>query len=415
MGGGKGQEGGVHVLGKDAVAAGRVVDKHMGYCADQHPVLENRGAGHPLHNAAGQLQQLGVGDVQDHVFGGLVLAQGDLLDDGIEKAGFFSGDGGENFDRAGVNLVAVCHGNGLGVGGRLIQPAVHAVIAVGVQPAGGVSGDKGALQLAGISGGSGLDADDGGFHDFSLRQGHQLAGIDITDCVSESGKIPISRVIEGHGSNAGGAVPHPQSQVVVVVQRGENRGKGKLLQVAAAAHRQGERLSARGVNQLGQLFFGGDFFSVQAEDNIPFPNTGIAGRIDRLAVEIGDCSGSDDHHAVGHHLDAEGGSAQGNLPAVHDLHADILDFDETEKAQIHLEGIACGGVDRNRVGAAAGFGLDDAVLAERKVASLCQKVAVRQQGRQAERSAKSQQNQNGKDCRSGAVGAKQNLSGGGMC
>ena len=45
----------------------------MGHCADQHPVLENRGAGHPLHDAAGQLQQLGVGDVQDHVFGGLVL------------------------------------------------------------------------------------------------------------------------------------------------------------------------------------------------------------------------------------------------------------------------------------------------------------------------------------------------------
>ena len=31
MGGGEGQKGGVHVLGEDAVAAGRVVDKHVGH------------------------------------------------------------------------------------------------------------------------------------------------------------------------------------------------------------------------------------------------------------------------------------------------------------------------------------------------------------------------------------------------
>lgn len=378
----------------------------MGHSPYQHPILKDGGAGHSLHDAAGKFQQFRVGDVQDHIFGGFVLSEGDLLDGGIEETGLFSGNGGKDFDRAGVDFVTLCHGDGLGIGRKLIQPAIHAVIAVGIQLTGRVSGDKGALQLSGSSGGSGLDTDDGGFHDFSLRQRHQLTSIDIADSVSQTGEISGGRVKEGHRPNSGGAVPHPQPQMVVMVEGGKNRGKGQMLQIGAAANCQRERLSAASANQLGQLLFRGDFFSVQTKDDIALPDAGIPGRIDRLAVEICDRSGADNHHAIGHHLNPEGGSAQGNHPAVHDLNTDILDFDEPQEAQIHLEGVSNGGIHRNRVGAAAGSALNHAVIAKGKLTALCQKVAVRQQSRKIERNAESQQNQDRKNSRNGAVGIK---------
>ena len=114
------------------------------------------------------------------------------------KRRVFSGDGGENFDRAGVNLVAVCHGNGLRVGGELIQPAITADVALLARPAGpegcpvtkapAAGRDFRRLGLMPMMEASTISP--------PRQEGIRLAGIDITDCVSESGKIPS----QGHRS-----------------------------------------------------------------------------------------------------------------------------------------------------------------------------------------------------------------------
>ena len=53
-----------HMLQQDAVALGGVIHQHMGHSPHKAPVLDDGAAAHPLDDAAGGLQQLGVCDLQ---------------------------------------------------------------------------------------------------------------------------------------------------------------------------------------------------------------------------------------------------------------------------------------------------------------------------------------------------------------
>lgn len=59
----------------------------MGHRPYQHPILNDGAAGHPLHDASGDFQQIWVGDADDHVFGRLLLGERNLLDIGVKIGG----------------------------------------------------------------------------------------------------------------------------------------------------------------------------------------------------------------------------------------------------------------------------------------------------------------------------------------
>ena len=199
--------------------------------------------------------------------------------------------------------------------------------------------------------------------------------------------------------------------MVVVVQRGLDRGDGELFQLVAAADDHRDGLPAAGADNLGQLLFGGNFFPVQREDDIAFQDAGILCRIHRLALQVGYRSSPHDHDAVGHHLDAKRDAAQRHHPAVHHLDADVLDVDEPQQAQLHLKGVPGRGVDRKRVGAAAARSLNQPVVADGKIISLCQIVSVGQLGGEIECKAKSAHHHEGKYRGQCAVGMKEKFFG----
>ena len=105
----------------------------MGHRPYQHPILNDGAAGHPLHDASGDFQQIWVGDADDHVFGRLLLGERNLLDIGVKIGGGFPRDGGQNLGGTFGHLLALCHGDGLRIGGRVKQLSVYAVVAVGIQ------------------------------------------------------------------------------------------------------------------------------------------------------------------------------------------------------------------------------------------------------------------------------------------
>ena len=58
-----------HPVDVQPVALGWVADEHVGYRADDPAILDNGAAAHALHDAAGDGQQVGVGDLDDHALG----------------------------------------------------------------------------------------------------------------------------------------------------------------------------------------------------------------------------------------------------------------------------------------------------------------------------------------------------------
>ena len=105
----------------------------MGHRTNQHSILNDGAAGHPLPDAAGDFQQIWVGDADDHDYGRLLLGARNLLDIGVQLGGGLPGDGGQNLGGTFGHLLALCHGDGLRIGGRVKQLSVYAVVAVGIQ------------------------------------------------------------------------------------------------------------------------------------------------------------------------------------------------------------------------------------------------------------------------------------------
>ena len=56
-----------HVLNKDAIPQGWVIDQDVGHGADEFAVLQYGAAGHALDDAAGQGQKFRVGDFQKKI------------------------------------------------------------------------------------------------------------------------------------------------------------------------------------------------------------------------------------------------------------------------------------------------------------------------------------------------------------
>ena len=71
------------------------------------------------------------------------------------------------------------------------------------------AGFKTAAQLARSAGYAFFHAVYPGRHHFAGGQGQHLAGIHVADRVAKAAEGFGLRVIEGEGSDAGGAVPHP--------------------------------------------------------------------------------------------------------------------------------------------------------------------------------------------------------------
>ena len=84
----------IHIFRKNTVAFCRVVYKNMCDSTNQLSVLNNGTPAHPLNNSASFFQEYRISNADNHIFGGIVLAKGNLVDNNIKKLRCVAGDCG---------------------------------------------------------------------------------------------------------------------------------------------------------------------------------------------------------------------------------------------------------------------------------------------------------------------------------
>ena len=128
-----------HVFDEDAISGGGVVDKNVSNSADQLAVLNNRRAGHALHDAAGGGKQLGIGDPQQQIAAMLPGCRIDLENLHRIFSGNISLGSRKNHRRPRANLLVPSHGQRFALDGD-IQLAEYTQCRVARKATGGPLG-----------------------------------------------------------------------------------------------------------------------------------------------------------------------------------------------------------------------------------------------------------------------------------
>ena len=183
----------------------------MGDGPHQFSVLHERRAAHPLHDAAGGVQQGRVGDAQRQV---AILSAAHPFNAHCVVLHRAAGEGRPELSVAGVDFFRA--GNGQHRSGVLRGGGVAAVQAGGV-----VSGDgadnvrqKFSAQLPGCPGGRFAHAGHGDGHDLAGKQREIGPGIHVGDRVPQPRKAARYGVHKGQCADACAGVPHPQPGLV---------------------------------------------------------------------------------------------------------------------------------------------------------------------------------------------------------
>ena len=92
-------------------------DLHVGHCAHDAPVLQNRAAGHALHDAAGGGKQPGIGHLDHHAFGGGGHLPGGLGDFHRVFLDALAVDGGQDGGGPCFHRFLIADGQAVGVQG----------------------------------------------------------------------------------------------------------------------------------------------------------------------------------------------------------------------------------------------------------------------------------------------------------
>ena len=269
----------------------------MGHRSHKAPVLDDGAAAHPLDDAAGGLQQLGVRDLQQQV--PAVPVHGAQPHDlHLIGPGIIPGDGGEDGGGTGGHLAALGHRQGrAGDEVPLRHGAENAAGGVGGHGAHVVLGREVPLQLARLAFFALFHGLHGGLHNGAAGQRHQLGRVRVGDAVAQSAVGPGVRVIKGQGPHAGHAVPGPGAQPPGAVLPLHRRG-GDVQGLALTPQADGGGLSPGGLQQGLQVLRGGDLFAVAADNQVPLPDAAVPGR---AGVRF---RGGHHQHAVGKELDA---------------------------------------------------------------------------------------------------------------
>ena len=224
------------------------------------------------------------------------------------------------------------------------------------------------------------------------------------DAVAQSGEGAGVRVIPGDGADAGGAIPHPKSQVPAAVGKAFLRGEvGGVLPPLPLIYKL-HRAAAAALHQSTHLLIGGQCDAVQAQQDIPGGKARTAGRID--APAIGGKIGEAHHHqSLGKHLDAEGTAGDQHGIPLHIAHRNSLDRNAQRQAQLGF----------GRCFPAAGHGgllaIDCSNIAgQAKAAAAGQGVFIRQAGLPVYRGRKYHKHRGAKDPKACAYCFSQRIS-----
>lgn len=99
-----------HILYKNSVALRRIVDQNVRHRADELPVLQDRTAAHPLHNAARRGKQIGIRHLYQQV-AVVRIVRRKRRDANIERFNLRAAHIGQNCRFARVDAFAVCDGH----------------------------------------------------------------------------------------------------------------------------------------------------------------------------------------------------------------------------------------------------------------------------------------------------------------
>lgn len=242
------------------------------------------------------------------------------------------------------------------------------------------------------------------FHSLPGGKGHDLAGIHIADGMPQAGEGTRVFIKVGDGADAGGAIPHPKSQVPAAVGKAFLRGEaGGVLPPLPLIYKL-HRAAAAALHQSAHLLIGGQCDAVQAQQDIPGGKARAAGRID--APAIGGKIGEAHHHqSLGKHLDAEGTAGDQHGIPLHIAHRNSLDRNAQRQAQLGF----------GRCFPAAGHGgllaIDCSNIAgQAKAAAAGQGVFIRQAGLPVHRRGQHQQHRGAKDPKACAYCFSQRIS-----
>ena len=173
---------------------------------------------HPLHDAAGGGQKLGIRHPQ-HQVAGILAAAVQPQDLHLILLRLAAIDGGENGSRAALDLAGRGHGNGLcpvdkAAVGHLAEDAA---VGVGRQGAHVTLHREVALQLAGIALLALLHRLHRGLHDGAAAEAHELGRVHIGDAVAQGAVAGGLGIVVGQGADARHAVTDPRTQAVHAV------------------------------------------------------------------------------------------------------------------------------------------------------------------------------------------------------
>ena len=248
---------------------------------------------------------------------------------------FIPRKGGANLCGSCLYLVSNGQRYGFPRNGNPFQQAKNAGFVVHLQrthPSGAVEGTP---QFARFPTDPLSNTGDGHSHNFAAGKGHQFAGIHVADGVSKPSISHGSGIVVGHGANACGAVPHPDSSFIAAVIRGFHRLQADLHPGVFAAEFHSDCFPLGTGDRGCNIFIGGDLPPANREDDIPGGDARLFRRVDRLAVQI-DVGKAHHHHPLGEHLQPERISPWDYIVALHHLDVDLFDADGAKHFQVQV-------------------------------------------------------------------------------
>ena len=274
----------------------------MGNCSHNSAILQDRTAGHPLDDAAGDGEQLRVrhGDEKVPLLPVPQAAELHLVVLHAVPRHVAPDDGG-----AVPDLGALRHGNGValrqGAGGERPEDAAGGVGAEGAEIRRQI---KISLQLSGGPGLAPLHGLHRGGQDAAAGEGQQLGGVRVRDAVAQGAESPGGGIIVGDGADARHAVPDPGADdpgAVLIPLRLRRQGLGAAAPVDSQLH------FLLPLEEPLELLRGGDGGAVALQDHVPL---GKAAGL-RRALPLREIHHQD---APGEHLDAHGVAHGDQLP-----------------------------------------------------------------------------------------------------